>query len=138
MINEFCKKPLWECNETLVRVALGQQPADLVIRDARLVSVTTHEILEHADITIADAKDDFATSPGDLFRLSRVEKPGAPFVDPDAPVQARKMAAKMEGMGYKDVWFYENTEGGHGAGADNAQAATMHALAYDFLWDKLQ
>ena len=56
MINEFCKKPLWECNETLVRVALGQQPADLVIRDARLVSVTTHEILEHADITIAEGR----------------------------------------------------------------------------------
>jgi prolyl oligopeptidase len=54
------------------------------------------------------------------------------------PVQARKMAAKMEAMGYRNVWFYENTEGGHGAGADNAQSATMHALAYDFLWDKLQ
>jgi prolyl oligopeptidase len=54
------------------------------------------------------------------------------------PAQARKMAAKMEAMGYRNVWFYENTEGGHGAGADNAQAATMHALAYDFLWDKLQ
>ena len=53
------------------------------------------------------------------------------------PVQARKMAAKMKAMGYNNVWFYENTEGGHGAGADNAQAATMHALAYDFLWDKL-
>ena len=53
------------------------------------------------------------------------------------PVQARKMAAKMEAMGYRNVWFYENTEGGHGAGADNSQAATMHALAYDFLWDKL-
>jgi len=53
------------------------------------------------------------------------------------PVQARKMAAKMKAMGYSNVWFYENTEGGHGAGADNAQAATMHALAYDFLWDKL-
>ena len=53
------------------------------------------------------------------------------------PVQARKMAAKMQAMGYRNVWFYENTEGGHGAGADNSQAATMHALAYDFLWDKL-
>ena len=53
------------------------------------------------------------------------------------PAQARKMAAKMEAMGYRNVWFYENTEGGHGAGADNSQAATMHALAYDFLWDKL-
>ena len=54
------------------------------------------------------------------------------------PVQARKMAAKMEGMGYKNVWFYENTEGGHGAGADNKQAAYMHALAYEFLWDRLK
>ncbi|MGH8117314.1 MAG: prolyl oligopeptidase family serine peptidase [Rhodanobacteraceae bacterium] len=54
------------------------------------------------------------------------------------PVQARKMAAKMEAIGHRNVWFYENTEGGHGASADNAQAATMHALAYDFLWDKLQ
>ena len=54
------------------------------------------------------------------------------------PAQARKMAAKMEGMGYKNVWFFENTEGGHGAGADNAQAATMHALAYDFLWNELK
>ncbi|HTV85231.1 MAG TPA: prolyl oligopeptidase family serine peptidase [Dyella sp.] len=54
------------------------------------------------------------------------------------PVQARKMAAKMEGMGYKNVWFFENTEGGHGAGADNKQTAYMHALAYTFLWDRLQ
>ncbi|MFC0087346.1 prolyl oligopeptidase family protein [Dyella flava] len=54
------------------------------------------------------------------------------------PVQARKMAAKMEGMGYKNVWFFENTEGGHGGGADNKQAAYLHALAYDFLWDRLE
>ena len=54
------------------------------------------------------------------------------------PVQARKMAAKMLGMGYKNVWFYENTEGGHGAGADNKQSAHMHALAYEFLWDRLK
>jgi len=54
------------------------------------------------------------------------------------PVQARKMAAKMQGMGYRDVWFYENLEGGHGAGADNRQAAFMHALAYSFLWDELR
>jgi prolyl oligopeptidase len=54
------------------------------------------------------------------------------------PVQARKMAAKMQAMKLPDVWFYENLEGGHGAGADNQQAATMHALAYDFLWDQLK
>ena len=54
------------------------------------------------------------------------------------PVQARKMAAKMQGFGLQNVWLFENPEGGHGAGADNAQAATMHALAYDFLWDELK
>ncbi|OOG62958.1 S9 family peptidase [Rhodanobacter sp. B04] len=54
------------------------------------------------------------------------------------PVQARKMAAKMQAMGISNVWFYENLEGGHGAGADNKQAALMHALAYDFLWDQLK
>jgi prolyl oligopeptidase len=53
------------------------------------------------------------------------------------PVQARKMAAKMESMGYEDVWFYENTEGGHGAAADNKQSAFMSALAYEFLWKQL-
>ncbi|MGN6225829.1 MAG: prolyl oligopeptidase family serine peptidase [Dyella sp.] len=54
------------------------------------------------------------------------------------PVQARKMAAKMQAMGLPNVWFYENLEGGHGAGADNKQAAYMHALAYGFLWDQLK
>ena len=41
-------------------------------------------------------------------------------------------------LGSKSVWFYENTEGGHGAGADNKQSAYMHALAFGFLWDKLE
>jgi prolyl oligopeptidase len=47
------------------------------------------------------------------------------------------MAAKMEAMGHEKVWFYENTEGGHGAAADNKQSAFMHALAYEFLWKQL-
>lgn len=53
MINRFCKVPLWECNDELVRVAQGERPADLVIRHASLVSVTTHEILPDTDIAIA-------------------------------------------------------------------------------------
>ncbi|MCI6844893.1 MAG: adenine deaminase, partial [Coriobacteriaceae bacterium] len=53
MLNRFCKSPLWECNRTLIRVAQGHQPADLVIRHARLVSVTTHEVLDDADIAVA-------------------------------------------------------------------------------------
>lgn len=53
MINTFCKQPLWEVNETLVQVAQGNHSADLVIKNANLVSVTTHEILEHTDIAIS-------------------------------------------------------------------------------------
>lgn len=53
MRNRFCKTPLWECNDELVRVAQGEKPADLVIRHASLVSVTTHEILPDTDIAVA-------------------------------------------------------------------------------------
>ena len=54
------------------------------------------------------------------------------------PVQARKMAARMQERGIPDVWFYENREGGHGGGADNKQLAHMRASAYVFLWDRLK
>jgi prolyl oligopeptidase len=53
------------------------------------------------------------------------------------PVQARKMAARMQALGIPGVWFYENREGGHGAAADNKQSAHLHASAYEFLWDRL-
>lgn len=36
MLNHFCKKPLWECTQTLAAVAQGRQPADTVITGARL------------------------------------------------------------------------------------------------------
>ncbi len=49
------------------------------------------------------------------------------------PAQARKMAARMIEFG-DDANFYENIEGGHGAAADNKQAAFMAALAYSYLW----
>ncbi len=52
------------------------------------------------------------------------------------PGHARKMAARMLGLGY-DVRYFENIEGGHGGAADNKQAAHMGALAYTFLWEKL-
>jgi len=52
------------------------------------------------------------------------------------PGHARKMMAKMKEMGF-DVRYYENIEGGHSGAADNAQIAHMNALAYTFLWQKL-
>jgi prolyl oligopeptidase len=53
------------------------------------------------------------------------------------PAQARKMAAKMLDQGH-DVGFYENIEGGHGAAADNQEAAFMAALRYSYLWAHVQ
>ena len=53
MINNFCKQPLWICHGTLVKVARGEIAADLVIRHATLVSVTTRELLPDTDIAIS-------------------------------------------------------------------------------------
>ena len=52
------------------------------------------------------------------------------------PGHARKMAARMLEAG-KDVRYFENTEGGHGAGATNKQAAHVWALTFRFLWNEL-
>ena len=52
-LHPFCAVPLWECNRRLACVAQGLEPADLVIRDCRLVDVCTREVLEHTDIAIA-------------------------------------------------------------------------------------
>ncbi|MDB6163372.1 MAG: family peptidase [Xanthomonadaceae bacterium] len=53
------------------------------------------------------------------------------------PAHARKMAAAMLAAG-KDVRYFENTEGGHGAGATNQQTAHVWALTYAFLWKALR
>ncbi len=52
------------------------------------------------------------------------------------PGHARKMAAKMRAAD-EPVHYFENTEGGHGAGATNAQTAHVWALTYAFLWQTL-
>jgi prolyl oligopeptidase len=52
------------------------------------------------------------------------------------PAHARKMAAKMEAMGIP-FYYFENTEGGHGAGVTNEQRAKMLALTYAYLWQQL-
>jgi len=53
------------------------------------------------------------------------------------PGHARKMVAKMTDMG-KKVFYYENTEGGHAAGANLNQQAYMWALSYAYLWKMLR
>lgn len=53
------------------------------------------------------------------------------------PGHARKMVAKMLDMD-KPVYYYENTEGGHGGGANLNQAAYTSALTYAYLWMRLR
>ena len=50
------------------------------------------------------------------------------------PGHARKMAAKMEALGYA-VDYYENTEGGHHGSVTSEQLATRLARTYAFLWE---
>ena len=52
------------------------------------------------------------------------------------PGHARKMVAKMSGMGHK-VFYYENIEGGHGAAANLLQRARRYALEYVYFHQKL-
>ncbi len=53
------------------------------------------------------------------------------------PGHARKMAAKMESLGYP-FYYYENMEGGHGSGSTNEQRAFMNAIEYAYLWKMLK
>ena len=52
------------------------------------------------------------------------------------PGHARKMVARMQELGYP-VYYFENTEGGHAAAADNRQRARMQALEFTYLWQQL-
>jgi prolyl oligopeptidase len=53
------------------------------------------------------------------------------------PGHARKMVARMTDM-RKPVYYYENTEGGHGSGANLNQRAYTDALNYAYLWMMLR
>lgn len=48
--------PLWQVTKKLAAVAQGEEPADLVIRDGRLIDVFTGEILDHTGVAIADGR----------------------------------------------------------------------------------
>jgi prolyl oligopeptidase len=52
------------------------------------------------------------------------------------PGHARKMAAKLQAMGY-EAWLYEPAAGGHGFGKDNKERAAFTALGYAFLRSKI-
>ena len=73
-------------------------------------------------------------------------KPGQPYPpiliattrrdDRVHPGHARKMAAKLQAMGY-EAWFYEPAAGGHGYGKDNKERAGFEVLGFRFLKEKI-
>ena len=73
-------------------------------------------------------------------------KPGQPYPpiliattrrdDRVHPGHARKMAAKLQAMGY-EAWFYEPAAGGHGYGKDNKERAGFQVLGLRFLKTKI-
>jgi prolyl oligopeptidase len=65
-----------------------------------------------------------------LFMTSRTD-------DRVGPAHARKMAAKMEDMGYA-VYFYEFGAGGHLGRGILKQRAFQNALIYTYLLDRLR
>ena len=56
MINKFCKYPLWEVSTVLADVAMGRTPADLVIKNAKLVNVCTREIIEGTSVAVSKGR----------------------------------------------------------------------------------
>jgi prolyl oligopeptidase len=99
-------------------------------------------IAEYGDPDVPDEWEYIRTfSPYHLLR-DGVEYPEtfiwtATSDDRVGPVQARKMAARMEAMGIRNVWFHEALEGGHAGASDNRQAAALQARSQHFLWRAL-
>lgn len=56
MINKFCKKPLCECSALLSKVAMGEEKADLVIKNAKLINVCTKEIIDDVSVAVAEGR----------------------------------------------------------------------------------
>lgn len=52
------------------------------------------------------------------------------------PGHARKGAAKMEAYGH-EIYYFENTEGGHGSGVTSEQRARTYAIVYTYLLKQL-
>ncbi len=53
------------------------------------------------------------------------------------PGHARKMVARLASLGHP-VYYFEDIEGGHGAGSVNRQTARIKALEYAYLWKMLR
>ena len=107
-----------------------------------------HELLagaswmaEYGDPRIAAEREWIAEwSPYQRFRAGVAYPPlfvyASTRYDRVHPGHARKTVARLLEQGH-DVWYFENTEGGHGGSSTNEQLATRIALSYAHLWRSL-
>ncbi len=97
---------------------------------------------EYGDVNADPAARAFWEKTSPYHQLKAGVKYPEPYIftttkdDRVGPQHARKFAAKMEAMGLPFM-FYENTEGGHGSGADIKQSAKTNALTMTYLMQKL-
>ncbi|MBN9193262.1 prolyl oligopeptidase family protein [Microbacterium sp.] len=99
-------------------------------------------IAEYGD---PDDPDDWAFvqtfSPYHLVEGGRAYPPSLIYAatsdDRVGPVQARKMAARLQDETDAEVHYLEPAEGGHAGSIDNAATAALHATIYAFLDDVL-
>jgi prolyl oligopeptidase len=96
---------------------------------------------EYGSISVPEERA-FLASISPYNQLNPDVKYPEPFIftttkdDRVGPVHARKFAARMEEF-HKPFYYYEITEGGHGAGADHRDQAHTVAETYTYLMIKL-
>ncbi len=97
---------------------------------------------EYGDVNADPAVRAFWQKTSPYQNLKRDGRYPEPFIftttkdDRTGPQHARKFAARMNEYGLPYL-YYENTEGGHGSGADIKQSARMNALTYTYFAQKL-
>jgi prolyl oligopeptidase len=97
---------------------------------------------EYGDVNADPAVMAFWRKTSPYQNLRKDGKYPEPFIftttkdDRTGPQHARKFAARMEEYGLP-FYYYENTEGGHGSGADIKQSARSNALMMTYFIKKL-
>ena len=132
---EFTQHPeLW--NAVVIQVPLLD-----MIRISKIAAGASWQG-EYGDVNADPAVMAFWLKTSPYHNLKAGVKYPEPFIftttkdDRVGPQHARKFAALMEEMKLP-FYYYENTEGGHGAGADLKQAARVSALTMTYLQEKL-
>jgi prolyl oligopeptidase len=132
---EFTQHPeLW--NAVVIQVPLLD-----MIRISKIAAGASWQG-EYGDVNADPAVMAFWRKTSPYQNLKAGVKYPEPFIftttkdDRVGPQHARKFAARMEEM-HLPFLYYENTEGGHGAGADLKQAAHTTALTMTYLQRKL-